>query len=100
MNKHTLVVIDQAIAEFMESGDITINNKTVPLKSHLRKLFDDNHGWNNPHDKMKALAKAFGEECKAQYNNIFAAKIVTTMKEQGFLKEDMARILLGDNSNS
>lgn len=98
MTKKTGQVIDKAITEFCDSGQITVSGKPVPVMQHLRGLFDSNHGWNSPHEKMAQLAKKFGDELKVQYNNIFAGKIVVEMKNQGFLKDDMARILLGDKS--
>jgi hypothetical protein len=96
MKEKIAPVIDTAIADMIETGVLTVSGKALPIKEHLRSLFDRSHGWNNPHDIMEKFAKNFGNELKARYNNIFAAKIVQNMKDQGFLKDDMARILLED----
>lgn len=45
---------------------------------------------------IESKAKEFGKEMKARYDNIFAAKIVNSLKEQKMLSPDIAKILLGD----
>lgn len=88
--------INQSISEFVESGVITSSGKEVKIVDHLRAVFVSSNGWNNPSEKLKELAKRFGEELKQQYNAIFATKIVMSMRDQGFLKEDVAQMLLGE----
>jgi len=98
MKERMKQIINTHLDEFIENGTLVdgYDKKTITIKEHLRNLFNKNHGWANPTDKMNELAKKFGEECKLQYNNIFATKIVVQMKNQGFLKDDMAKILLED----
>ena len=89
--------ITAAMSDFIDTGIIVVSGKEVMIKDHMLNIFQNNHGWNNPYAKMEALAKKFGEELKLQYNSIFATKIVLSMQSQGFLKEDMARLLLDGN---
>ena len=90
--------IDESISLFVETGVITVQGKEIQIADHLKNVFQNNHGWSSPTSKMESIAKRFGDDLKAQYNNIFASKIVQTMHQQGFLKDDMAKILLGEAS--
>lgn len=98
MEERMKQIINTHLDEFIEKGTITdgYDKKEYLIRDYLRNLFNKSHGWGNPSEKMQELAKKFGEECKLQYNNIFATKIVVQMKNQGFLKDDMAKILLED----
>lgn len=42
-------------------------------------------------------ADAFAKEMKARYDNIFAARIVSSLKDQKMLSPDVAKILLGED---
>jgi hypothetical protein len=46
---------------------------------------------------ISAKADVFAKEMKARYDNVFAARIVGSLKEQKMLSPDVARILLGDD---
>lgn len=94
MNQKLESVIDSAITDCIATGTIVVDRKPVAIVEHLKSIFQSNHGWSSPQTRMAELAKKFGEELKIQYNNIFATKIVMTMHQQGFLKDDMARVLL------
>ncbi len=87
-------VISERIAELVQTGVIIKDKKEISLVEHIKQLFHQNHGWDRPHDIMERIAKKFGEELKAQYNNIFATKIVMGLKEQGMLKDEVVQILL------
>jgi len=89
------LVIDSTLTDLLASGMITVNSKDISIIEHVKSLFMRNHGWNNPDKQMKEIAKKFGEELKLQYNNVFANKIVLNMKEQGLLKDDVVKMLLG-----
>lgn len=50
-------------------------------------------------DKItKDIAVNMASELKDRYDLLFASQIVTKLNEQGMLKEDVARLLLGDNN--
>ena len=87
-------VIDNKLAELLTTGIITVNGKEVPIETHLKTLFENSHGWSNPSTKIQEFAKKFGESMKAQYNAVFANQIVVSMKEQGFLKDEVVNLLL------
>jgi methionine synthase II (cobalamin-independent) len=93
-------VIKETISEFVDAGLITVSGKEVTIREHMYSVFRSNHGWSNASDKMAQLAKTFGDDLKKQYNAIFATKIVMNMREQGFLREDMAQILLEGSKSS
>ena len=87
-------VIDNTVSDMLEAGMITINRQPISIVQHIKNMFEKGHGWNDPRRQMEAIAKKFGAELKAQYNNIFAAQIVENMREQGMLKDDVAKLLL------
>lgn len=89
--------INETISEFVDTGMLLISGKEVSITDHMKTVFQSNHGWNNPSEKMAQIAKVFGEDLKKQYNAIFATKVVMNMHAQGFLKDDMAQILLTNN---
>lgn len=41
-------------------------------------------------------AEIFGKEMKARYDNVFAAKIVQSLKQNNMLSHEVAKILLGE----
>ena len=92
-------VIDGKLSEFVASGMIVQGSKEVSITDHLKQLFVSNNGWNNPRNQLETLAKKFGKEMKVQYNAAFANMIVANMKEQGFLKDEVAQILLGEKKD-
>lgn len=94
MEEKTIQVIDNTINDFIKTGTILSNKQEVPIIGHLRNVFMNNHGWNNPKAQLQKLAEKFGKEIKLQYNAAFANKIVANMKEQGLLRDDVVQILL------
>jgi hypothetical protein len=94
LNARLAFVISERISELIEAGTIMKNGKAVPLVDHIEELFHTNHGWNNPEEKMKKIAKDFGEQLKLQYNAMFANHIVQGLKTQGLLKDEVVKLLL------
>lgn len=88
------LIIDNTLSECIDNEVIAPHGKPVSITDHVKDLFMCNHGWNNPEKKLARLAKDFGEDLKLQYNNAFANKIVSNMKEQGLLKDEVVKILL------
>ena len=97
-NSRLSYMINDRIKELLETGILVTgtgsNRKDIKFIDHINNLFNSHHGWHRPDEVLQKIAKAFGEELKAQYNNIFAAKIVQNMREQGMLREDVAQLLL------
>jgi len=69
----------------------------IPFEDYLRDMFTANTNWN-PTREIKGFAEKFGKDLKLQYNAAFANQIVSNMKEQGFLKDEVTQILLGGKS--
>lgn len=51
-------------------------------------------------DSVKQIGTEIAAELKKRYDLLFASQIVTRLNQQGMLREDVARILLGDNPAS
>lgn len=90
------LIIDSTLTDLIATGTITKNRKEIPIKAHIKDMFQNSSGWSNPNQQIERIAKKFGQELKLQYNNAFANQIVLNMKQQGFLKNDVVKILLGD----
>ncbi len=89
------LIIDTVLTDLIATSVIVVNKAEISISDHVKNIFQNNHGWHNPADQMKRIAKKFGDELKLQYNNAFANKIVANMKEQGLLKDEVVQILLG-----
>ena len=92
-------VIDNKLSELLTTGIISVSGKEVPIETHLKELFEKSHGWSNPSAKIQEFAKKFGESMKTQYNAVFANQIVVSMKEQGFLKDEVVNLLLTEKKS-
>jgi len=92
------ILIDKKLSDLIDVGVITRNREEISIIKHIENRFKDSSGWGTPDAKIDAVAKKFGEEMKLQYNTVFASRIVENMKKQGFLKDDVTRILLEEAS--
>ena len=86
--------VDATLNKALE-GDclITVNRETKTVQKHIQDLFNSSSRWNNPNEKVAEIAKKFGQELKLQYNNVFAMNIVSNLKENNMLKDDVALML-------
>jgi hypothetical protein len=82
------------LSDLVATGVLVRKGEEITMIEHLKSVFHNHHGWNSPDKKMEAIANKFGKELKLQYNNAFANKIVSNMKEQGLLKDEVVQILL------
>lgn len=85
--------VEATLNKAIDDGVISINGRGTTVKEHIQDLFTNHRGWNNPEDRIVKVSKEFASELKLQYNNVFAMKIVSNMKEQGLLKDDVALML-------
>lgn len=86
--------VDATLNKALEGdGLITVNRETKTVQKHIQDLFNSSSRWNNPNEKIADIAKKFGQELKLQYNNLFAMNIVSNLKENGMLKDDVALML-------
>ena len=90
------LIIDEKLTDLINTEEIIKNGKMISIEEHIKNVFQNNSGWNNPNVHIDRIAKKFGEELKIQYNNAFANQIVLNMKKQGFLKNDVVKVLLGN----
>ena len=88
--------VEKTLNKAIDNGVLVKRGVEVSIHDHITSLFQQASGWNSPNDKIQKIAKEFGKELKDQYNVIFASKIVENIKEQGLLKDDVAKLLLGD----
>lgn len=95
VNDEMTDVVATTMKRLTEEATIIVRGKEVTIENHLKDIFQDSSGWNNPEKRMKEIAHEFGRELKLQYNNVFANKIVLAMKEQDMLKDDVVKVLLG-----
>jgi len=94
VDKKLGLIIDNTLTDLLATGMINYNRNQISIRDHIKNLFESNIGWNAPKDQIAKIAKAFGQEMKAQYNAVFASNVVQGMKEQGLLKDDVVQILL------
>lgn len=87
-------IIDSTLTDLIATGIIKKNGADITIVEHIKQMFQQNTGWNRANDQIQKIAKAFGQELKLQYNNMFANQIVQNMKEQGLLKDEVVQILL------
>jgi hypothetical protein len=100
VEKNLIYMMNKKIADCIATEQITVSGKKVSIESHIRGIFETNHGWNNPNDAMKKLADTFAKELKARYDIGFASHIVAKLHENGLLKEEAAKILLSPSKQS
>ena len=89
------IVIDSTLTDLVATGMSYQNSKNeISIVDYIKNVFTKNAGWSNPKAQIEKIAKDFTLELKAQYNTVFANRLVVNMKEQGFLKDDLVQVLL------
>lgn len=87
-------IIDTKLTELVTTGTIVVNKAEIKIEDHVKSIFQSNTGWSNPRDQLVRLANTFGAQLKAQYDAVFANRIVIAIKEQGMLKDEVVQMLL------
>ncbi|MCK4705860.1 MAG: hypothetical protein KAT90_10285 [Gammaproteobacteria bacterium] len=95
IDQKVLLIIDTVLTDLVATEVIVSNGQEISISDHVKNLFQRDTGWSNVNEQMQRISKKFGDELKLQYNNAFANKIVSNMKEQGLLKDEVVQILLG-----
>lgn len=87
--------VDKTLQNILEDENFKFNYNRFEgtIKDYIKEKFQESGNWNNPREALDKVAKKYAQEMKAQYNNIFAARVVDNMREQGFLKDDFAKLL-------
>lgn len=100
MNDKMETIIDVHINSFIENGTLrrmSYSPKEVSIKDYLYNVFSENSGWDNPGKQLQAMADKLGKEMKIQLEGEFAQKIVSNMKTQGLLKDEVVNALMSDD---
>lgn len=87
-------LITKTINEFAEKGTMVSGGKEVLIKDHLKAVFTQNSGWNNPNAAIQKLADHWAKQLKTAYDGAFVTEIVKRMNETGLLKPEAASFLL------
>lgn len=91
--------VDEKVKDFVGGeGVVMIDGKRKTLPAHIGYMFENCRGWNDPSRHIEKVAEKFAKELRGQYNNIFAMNIVSNMKEQGLLKDDVVKMLLEEKA--
>lgn len=90
------LTIDSEISDLVATGIINRNGKEISIVEHVKEQFLNNRDWNSVNSHVDSLAKKFAAELKRQYDAAFANHIVSGLKQQGLLKDDVVELLLGN----
>lgn len=96
------ILIDQAILTIFNENKIKKTDYSEELVTLADYINNTLKGYYLPNGKLDDLLKkeasnigvATAEELKTRYDMLFAMQLVTNMKNQGMLKEDVASLLL------
>lgn len=84
----------------LRAGEVRINSYSGGFKS-FDEIIEKNMSSMSIEKVIKQhidrKADDFAKEMKARYDNIFAARIVSSLKDQKMLSPDVAKILLGED---
>lgn len=98
VEKKLFRTIDAAIVTSLQTGMIKgSNNQTmVTIDEYIRDLFSSTSRWNTVPEQIKKVAEACADSMKSRYDLTFASQLVVKMNQNGLLKKDVAKLLLGD----
>lgn len=72
--------------------------RKVSIEEYIKNKFVKDSGWSSPNENIKKLAEQFGESLRERYDLMFATQIVKSLDREGFLKEEIGKLLLKDNN--
>lgn len=91
-------IVSDLMRQFLVTGTVKgqySNDPELPLADWVKKQVTVQN--SNIQDWIKKSVTTQVEELKKRYDLLFATQIVSKLNEQGMLKEDIAKLLLGDN---
>jgi len=94
IEKELSSTINRRISELVSSEKIIKNKEEILISDYIKEQFSNNHGWNNPNDAIRKIAKEFGDEMKKRYDFIYANHIVQQMHTIGVIKEEIYNNLI------
>lgn len=95
INERVNSTVDKTLQSMLEDENFKFSARRFDgtIKDYIKEKFESSANWNNPRTALDEIAKQYAQEMKSQYNNIFAARVVDNMREQGLLKDDFAKLL-------
>lgn len=93
------IAMDEAISQMIDGGmkfTPQYSREEVSIMDYVRNRFDKNDLASAIHKYVEKESKTLTEELKRQYDVKFASKIVEGIANQGLLKPEAAKILLGE----
>ena len=90
--------IQGVVSDCIETGAMTSSGKAIMIKDYIKNLFENNSGWSNPEEKIKRLAKEYGESIQKRVDMQFATQIVAKLHEQKMLHPDVAAALFSGDA--
>lgn len=87
---------DVIVSRVYENGKY-VNVKTS-LAQYVTNKLEKESGWGSPNAKIEAIAKTVADDMKKRYDLLFASQVVSKLSENGFLKEDVKKMLEDSNS--
>lgn len=102
VEKHKQFLIQDIMNEMFIVAKVKKNysNEMVSISEFIkgeieRTSFNSDQLKRTIDDQTKKASSLIAEELKKRYDILFASQIVSKLNEQGMLKEDVAKILLG-----
>lgn len=89
-NNSELVTIEEYVTEKMTKEYFSERQSAESVMRNLISNFESKFK-----SEVKATSDSIGKELRDRYDLLFASQIVTKLNENGMLKSDVARLLLG-----
>lgn len=89
-NSSELVTIEEYVTEQITNSYFQERNSAESVMRNLISGFE-----NKFNSEVKSNSEAIAKELRDRYDLLFASQIVTKLNENGMLKSDVARLLLG-----
>lgn len=92
---------NKLIDEFIDKGTIKgeySSDPEITIEEYIKQKFSKRNGWGNPSSQIEKLAEKFGKELRNRYDLLFATQIVKKLDKEGLLKENIAKLILENNS--
>jgi polyhydroxyalkanoate synthesis regulator phasin len=109
MDQHIKAVIDQELKtrvqmlmdELLATGKVKdqySSSPEMPIKEWITKYFTGKSA--DIHKSIQAQVNKHVSDLQTRYDIMFTSQLITKMKDQGFLKEDVVKILLGSSEGN
>ena len=89
--------LSSMIIEKLETGEVkTRFNGVQSIDGLIEQALSSNRIENIIKSHVNKKADEFAKELKARYDNVFAAKVVSSLSKQKMLSPEISKLLLGD----